>query len=118
MLHSTNPNHPESKDPNPNQPPLTKDELYAAVEHLLKQATVIDANHKLLKDIRGQFFRPVWQAQAYLFACLTGALLVARGKLDLANRQFDSILASEPNNLPALMGRVRGRQLPTSRTAH
>ncbi|ORY91479.1 hypothetical protein BCR35DRAFT_323300 [Leucosporidium creatinivorum] len=89
LHHSTNPSHPESKDPNPENPPLTKDDYWNAAKVLLERAErAAGGEIKVGNDVKA-------------------ALFLARGALDQASKLFDKILSTEPTNLMALMGRAR-----------
>jgi RNA polymerase-associated protein CTR9 len=107
LLHSVNPDHPESKIQEPSAPPLTKDEYWNAAGVCLGRAESIQANDKTVMDLKGeQGLLELSRREEANRADPTAALLLARGRLDEASKVFDSILSSEPTNLFALMGRV------------
>ncbi|SCV70711.1 BQ2448_3473 [Microbotryum intermedium] len=95
LIHSTDPNHPESKMNDPNAPPNTKETFWQAAEVCIGRAEGTHVTDKTIKDVKGQF------------SVYSAVLMLARGRLDEASRLFESILAAEPTHLYALMGRVR-----------
>ncbi|GAA5937370.1 uncharacterized protein JCM15063_002885 [Sporobolomyces koalae] len=89
------PHHPESTHAQSLYPaddrklhPLTKDEYWRRTDRELARVERIDRDNKVARDLRA-------------------ALHLASGKLELANRLFEQILAEEPNHLMALTGRAR-----------
>ncbi|SGY78722.1 BQ5605_C008g04925 [Microbotryum silenes-dioicae] len=88
LTHSTDPNHPESKLRDPHAPPNTKDALWQAAEVCIGRAEGTHVNDKTITDLKA-------------------VLMLARGRLDEASRLFESILATEPTHLYALMARAR-----------
>ncbi|KAK4056635.1 protein required for normal CLN1 and CLN2 G1 cyclin expression [Microbotryomycetes sp. JL221] len=88
LQHSKDPNHPESKDSDPTNPPTIKDEYWQQARIALEQARTIDRNNKTVRDL-----------QAIIALVMT--------RIDEATKLFDDILRDEPTHLYALTGRAR-----------
>lgn len=85
ILRSKDPYHPEH---GLTGPVVLKSEYYRLAQDDLDRATAVDPHNRVARD-------------------LLAALAMAQGQLDLAQKRWDAILADEPTNLVAQMGKVR-----------